>query len=73
MLFKTRFGIHTFFLKESIDVVVLDRNFTVVKLKKNLKPNRLFFWDPKHLYLLELPKGTIETRIKVNDFLIVTN
>lgn len=60
MLFKTRFGIHTFFLNEPIDVLVLDRSFRVVKIKSKLKPNRLFFWNPMYSLVLELPKGSIE-------------
>lgn len=59
LLFKSRFGIHTFFLKESIDVVVLDSHFRVTKIKKNLKPYRIFFWNPRYFYVLELPFGTI--------------
>lgn len=61
LIFKTRFGIHTFFLKEPIDVVILDKNYKVVKLKVNLKPNRLFFWNPKYFWVIELPKGRIKT------------
>lgn len=59
LLFKTRFGIHTFFLKEPIDVIVLDRQFRVVKLRQNLQPNRLFFWNPKFTVVIELPSNTI--------------
>lgn len=60
LLFKTRFGIHTFFLKEPIDVLVLDKNMRVVTFKPNLKPNRLFFWNPTHNTLIELPEGIIK-------------
>lgn len=60
MLFKTRFGIHTFFLKEPIDVVVLDNKLRVVKIKQNLRPHRLFFWSPKYFLVMELPKGVIK-------------
>jgi uncharacterized membrane protein (UPF0127 family) len=60
LLFKTRFGIHTFFLKKPIDVLVLNKKFKVVKIKEDLKPNRLFFWNPKYFWVLELPKGLIE-------------
>ena len=60
MLFKTRFGIHTFLLKEPIDVIVLDNNFKVVKIKENLRPNRLFFWNPKYNRVIELSSNTIK-------------
>lgn len=60
LLFKTRFGIHSFFLKEPIDVLILDPQMKIVKLKQNLKPDRLFFWNPKYLQVLELSSGTIK-------------
>ncbi len=60
LLFKTRFGIHTFGLQEPIDVVVLDDSFKIVKLRENLKPNRLFFWNPKYSLVIELPAETLK-------------
>lgn len=60
LLFKTRFGIHTFFLKQPIDVLILDNNFQVVKIKENLKPNRVFFWNPRYYFILELPGGVVK-------------
>lgn len=70
LFFKSRFGIHTLFLKESIDVVVLDREYRVVKIKENLKPNRIFFWNPRYFYVLELPCGKIkESNIRLGDVL----
>ncbi len=60
LLFKTRFGIHTFGLNEPIDVIVLDKNFKVVKLNKNLPPNSLFFWNPRYNLVIELPAGTLK-------------
>ena len=63
---KTRFGIHTFGLKFPIDVLILDKENKVVKLKENLKPNSFFFWNPKYNNVLELPKGTIiNSKIKI--------
>lgn len=59
MLFKTRFGIHTFFLKEPIDVLVLDKDYKIMHLRENVKPNSLVFWNPRYFNILELPKGTI--------------
>jgi len=68
LLIRTRFGIHTFFLKFPIDVVVIDKDDTVVKLKDYIKPHRIFLWNPKYDRVLELPKGTI----KENDITIGT-
>ncbi len=60
LLLKTRFGIHTFGLKEDIDVAILDKDFKIVKLKESLKPNSLFFWNPKYSLVIELPKETLK-------------
>lgn len=73
LMFKTRFGIHTFFLKEAIDVVILDKDLKIVKLKPTLKPFSLFFWNPKYDQIIELKAGTsnlfkfkIGTKLKIN-------
>lgn len=52
--FETRFGVHTFFVREPLLIVILDENDLVVKLKK-VNPWRLFFWNPKYSRVLELP------------------
>lgn len=67
LMFRTHFGVHTFGLKEEIEVVVLNNDQKVVKLAV-VKPNGLFFWNPKYSLILELPKGTLEkSRIEVAD------
>ncbi len=72
LLFNTRFGIHTFFLKEPIDILILDKNFKVVKIKQSLKPNRLFFWDPKYYLVIELPRGAItKSNIRQDQTLLI--
>jgi uncharacterized membrane protein (UPF0127 family) len=60
MVFRTRFGIHTFFMKYPIDVAVLDKDKKVRKIKKNLQPNRIFLWNPDFEIVFELPTGTLE-------------
>lgn len=68
-IFRTRFGIHTFFMKEPIDVIILDNNFKVIKLA-TVKPNHLFFWSPKYSLILELPQGIIvKTKTEIGDML----
>ncbi|MCL5438762.1 MAG: DUF192 domain-containing protein [Patescibacteria group bacterium] len=65
---KTRFGIHTFGLKFSIDVLVLDKNDKVVKISKNLRPDRIFLWNPVFNKIVELPSGEInKNKIKIGD------
>lgn len=59
LLLKTHFGIHTFFMKYSIDVLILDNNNYVKYLKEDLKPWRVYFWNPIYDLVLELPAGSI--------------
>ncbi len=73
LMFQTRYGIHTFFLKEPIDVLVLSDNLRVVKIRRSLKPGRLFFWQPRYRKVLELPQGAIlKFRVSVGDTLSIT-
>jgi hypothetical protein len=57
--FKTRFGIHTFGLKFPIDVLILNSNNRVVAFKKEMLPNRIFFWPIQYEIVVELPEGEI--------------
>jgi hypothetical protein len=60
IILKTRFGIHTFLLRFPIDVIIIDKNNKVRKLKKKLAPNKVFFWNIKFDTVIELPGGAIE-------------
>lgn len=69
--FKTRFGIHTFTLPFSIDIVILDKNFRVT-ITKTVKPNRVLFWNPHYYHVIELPQGFIQKyEIKIGDILLI--
>lgn len=68
LMLKTHFGIHTFGLKFPIDVLILNKKNNVVKIKKLLKPNNIFLWNPIHHTILELEKGYADkNKIKLND------
>lgn len=72
LMLQTRFGIHTFFLKKPIDVLVLNKKMQVVKVKKDLEPFKLFFWNPKYIKIIELPSGSIlKYRIALGDTLSI--
>lgn len=60
VMLETHFGIHTFGLRFSIDVLILDSQKRVVVLKEALVPNRIFLWNPRYRTVLELPEGTIK-------------
>lgn len=66
VFFTTRFGIHTFFMKYPIDVVILDDKERVVSFRENLRPNKIFAWNPLYENVLEMPHGSITNlRIKI--------
>jgi uncharacterized protein len=68
LMIRTRFGIHTFGVRFSIDVLILDNEDKVVSIRENLKPYRIFLWNPKYEKVLELPRGTIKKHaIKMHD------
>lgn len=59
---ETNFGIHTFFVRFPIDVVLLNKENKVIKIKQNLKPNRIFMWSKLQTKIIELPVGEIENK-----------
>src|SRR5581483_5270525 len=70
IIIKTRFGIHTFLLKSSIDVLILDKGDKVVALKENLKPNKIFLWPIKYNKIIELKRGKIaKTKTALGDII----
>jgi uncharacterized membrane protein (UPF0127 family) len=70
VILKTAFGIHTFFMKSPIDVLILDKNKKIVKIKENLSPGRIMVWNPKFDTVVELKGGTVnKTKTKVSDLL----
>ncbi len=72
--FETRWGIHTFFMKFPIDVIVLDREGRVTVLFVNLKPWRIAFWNPKYERVLELKAGTVQAfSLKIGTAVTVTS
>ncbi len=63
VFFTTHFGIHTFFMKYPIDVIILDKRNTVVALRENMPPNSIFLWNPLYEKVVEMPKGTIHSKM----------
>ena len=73
LLLFTRCGIHTYFLKYSIDVLILDKNLIVKKIRENLPPFSFYFYNPAYCYVLELRSGFVKkTKISVGDKIVVT-
>ena len=61
-------GIHTFFMKEKIDVILTDKNNKILYIYKNLKPNRIIMPKKNVCFTYELPANTI-TNLKISDYL----
>lgn len=59
LFLQTHWGIHTFGMRQSLDIIIFRKN-TVVVFKENLKPNRIYLWNPKYQDVLELPPGSIQ-------------
>ena len=58
-------GIHTFFIKENIDVYLTDKNSKILYIYKNLKPNKIIL-PKKHIYYTyEFPIN--KTKYKINE------
>lgn len=65
-------SIHTFFMKEAIDVVMTDKNYKVLYVYKELKKNKIILPKKNVYYTFELPKKSIKnlkrnTYIKTED------
>ena len=61
-------SIHTFFMRQNIDVVMTDKNYKILYIYKNLKKNKIIWPKKKVYYTFELPKGTIHD-LKINTYL----
>jgi len=63
-------GIHTFWMRYSIDAVFLNKNNMVLAIYYNIKPFRATPFIKNACFVLELKSGTIEkTSLKAGDLL----
>jgi uncharacterized protein len=60
-------GIHTFFMKFPIDVMILDKGNRILKSYSRLSPNRITTVYLKAATVLELPAGTLDQSLSVGD------
>ena len=59
-------SIHTLFMKFSIDVLYIDKDYQVIRIDENMVPYRLGPFVTQSAYVLEVPVGTIvatDTRV----------
>lgn len=50
-------SIHTFFMKEKIDVIMADKNNKILYIYNNFKKNRIILPKRKVYYTYEIPSG----------------
>lgn len=73
LLIKNCKSIHTFFMLESIDVLLLDQDNRILKINRNIRPNKiLIFNNKKRTNILELPNNS-SLNLKVNDIIDFDN
>lgn len=70
LLFKNCNSIHTFMMKESIDIIGIDENNKIIYIYQNLIPNKIIkIKNPQNkTSILELPKDTSKY-FKLNEIL----
>ncbi len=66
-------SIHTFFMLENIDVLLLDKNNRILMINRNVKPNKVLIFNNKNkINILELPNNS-SINLKVNDIIDINN
>lgn len=56
-------SIHTFFMKESIDVIMTDKDYNILYIFNNLKPNKIILPKKNVYYTFELPINKFDLNI----------
>ena len=73
LLIKNCKSIHTFFMKESIDILLLDKNNKILDIKRNIKPNKIIiFKTKKRTNILEMPNNS-SLKYNVNNIIKLDN
>ncbi len=72
IVFENCNGIHTFFMKEEIDVILTDKDNNILYLYPNLKPWRILLPKKDVYNTYELPKGSLKN-INKNNKIKITN
>ena len=61
-------GIHTFFMKTNIDVILTDKKNKILHIYRNLKPWKIILPKKNVVFTYEMPTGYLKN-IKVGDIL----
>lgn len=60
LLFKKCKSIHTFFMREAIDIICTDNNDNIIAIYKEFKPNKILIAPKGTKRIYELPKKTLK-------------
>lgn len=60
-------SIHTFFMKEAIDVIFINHQYEIIKIIKNMPPWRLSLIYFNACGVIELPSQSISTNLNIGD------
>ncbi len=69
LLFNHCSSIHTFFMKENIDVIMLDNNNNILYLYNNFSKNKIILPKKNVTKVLELPVNYF--KFKINEKLVI--
>jgi hypothetical protein len=73
LIIKPTSSIHTFFMRFPIDIVFLDKQNKILKLKVNVPPFRIILCPPRAKSAVELPSGTLHsTHTQIGDHFAIT-
>lgn len=73
LLIKNCKSVHTFFMLENIDILLLDQDNRILEINRNIKPNKIIiFKNKKRTNILELPNNS-SINLKVNDIIDFNN
>ena len=64
-------SIHTFFMCEDIDIIMIDKNNKVILIRKNVTKNEIIYKKEAH-HTIELPKNSINN-LNIGETLIITD
>ena len=68
LVFKTK-CIHTFFMKENIDLIITDKNNKIITYYKNFSKNKIYI-NFKSYYIYELPNNSV-SNLQIGDKIII--
>jgi uncharacterized membrane protein (UPF0127 family) len=64
-------SIHTFFMNYNLDIIFLDKKYSVVKVIYNMKPWRISWMYFKAYHVLEMKAGTLKVNLEPGETLEV--